>query len=161
MLLCTRVHAAIIILTLLCPALPVTHLHAQQSNPLHTASRQELDVIKVLLAQEDAWNKGDLASFASGYKDAPDTLFITRQVSRGYAGLLDAYKRDYPNRAAMGTLAFSELEVRPLDDNFAVVIGKYRLDRNKKEGGNADGIFSLVFEKTDKGWKIIIDHTTS
>jgi ketosteroid isomerase-like protein len=50
--------------------------------------------------------------------------------------------------------------VHPLDERFAVVIGKYHLERGKKEGGNADGIFSLVLEKTDKGWKIIVDHTT-
>jgi uncharacterized protein (TIGR02246 family) len=138
----------------------VTILPAQDKNPLHTASRQELDVIKVLLAQETAWNKGDLTAFASSYKDAPDTLFVTHQVSRGFSGLLDQYKRDYPSRAAMGTLAFSELEVRPLDENFAVVIGKYHLDRSKKDGGNAEGLFTLVVEKTDAGWKIIIDHTT-
>jgi uncharacterized protein (TIGR02246 family) len=139
----------------------LTPIFAQDTtNPLHTATRQELDVIKVLVAQEAAWNKGDLPGFASSYKDAPDTLFITRQVSRGYAGLVDEYKHDYPTRAAMGTLAFTDLEVRPLTEDFAVVIGKYHLDRNKKEGGPAEGIFSLVFEKTDKGWKIIIDHTT-
>src|ERR1700748_2028315 len=136
-------------------------LSGQTSDPLHTASRQELDVIKVLLAQEAAWNRGDLPAFASGYKDSPDTLFVTHQVSRGYAGLLDQYKRDYPTRAAMGTLTFSELEVHTLDENFAVCIGKYHLDRGKKDGGNAGGIFSLVFEKTTDGWKIIVDHTTS
>ena len=135
-------------------------LTAQAPGPLHTATRQELDVIKVLLAQETAWNRGDLTAFASGYKDSPDTLFVTHQISRGYAGLLDQYKRDYPNRAAMGTLTFSELEVHGLDENFAVCIGKYRLERGKKDGGNAGGIFSLVFEKTTDGWKIIIDHTT-
>jgi uncharacterized protein (TIGR02246 family) len=156
MLLRSPLRLATIVLVLLAP---VT-LPAQDTNPLHTASRQELDVIKVLLAQEDAWNKGDIGTFASSYKDAPDTLFITHQVSRGYAGLIDQYKRDYPTRAAMGTLSFSDLEVRTLDENFAVVIGKYRLDRSKKDGGNAGGLFSLVFEKTDKGWKIIIDHTT-
>jgi uncharacterized protein (TIGR02246 family) len=138
----------------------VTLLPAQDKNPLHTASRQELDVIKVLLAQEAAWNKGDLVTFASSYKDAPDTLFVTHLVSRGYNGLIDQYKRDYPTRAAMGTLGFSELEVRPLDENYAVVIGKYHLDRSKKDGGNAEGLFTLVLEKTDAGWKIIIDHTT-
>ncbi|WP_158942269.1 DUF4440 domain-containing protein [Granulicella sp. S190] len=138
---------------------PIT-LCAQETNPLHTASRQELDVIKVLLVQEAAWNRGDLPAFASGYKDSPDTLFVTHQISRGYAGLLDQYKRDYPNRAVMGTLTFSELEVHTLDENFAVCIGKYHLDRAKKDGGNAGGIFSLIFEKTDTGWKIIIDHTT-
>jgi ketosteroid isomerase-like protein len=135
-------------------------LHAQEQNPLHTASRQELNIIKVLIAQENAWNKGDLAGYVSGFKDSPDTLFITHQIFRGYTGLLDEYKHDYPNRAAMGTLAFSDLEVHPLDENFAVVTGKYRLERSKKDGGNVEGIFSLVFENTDNGWKIVIDHTT-
>jgi ketosteroid isomerase-like protein len=158
MLLRSHLRSAAFLLALVAPAL--VSAVAQDPNPLHTASRQELDVIKVLLAQESAWNRGDLTAFASGYKDAPDTLFITHQVSRGFAGMLDEYKHDYPTRAAMGTLAFSELEVRPLDENFAVVLGKYHLDRGKKEGGPAEGIFTLVFEKTDKGWKIIIDHTT-
>ena len=143
-------------LSLLTPAL----LAAQAPDPLHTASRQELSIIKVLIAQENAWNKGDLAGFASSFKDSPDTLVITHTVSRGFTGLLDEYKRDYPSKAAMGTLSYSELEVHPLDENFAVVIGKYRLERGKKDGGNAEGIFSLVFENTDNGWKIIVDHTT-
>jgi ketosteroid isomerase-like protein len=143
-------------LSLLTPAL----LSAQAPDPLHTASRQELSIIKVLIAQENAWNKGDLAGFASSFKDSPDTLVITHTVSRGFTGLLDEYKRDYPSKAAMGTLSYSELEVHPLDENFAVVIGKYRLERGKKDGGNAEGLFSLVFENTDNGWKIIVDHTT-
>ena len=135
-------------------------LYAQQPDPLHTATRQELSIIKVLIAQENAWNKGDLTAFASGFKDSPDTLFITHQLSRGFAGLLDEYKHDYPNRAAMGTLAYSDLEVHPLDENFAVVVGKYHLERSKKDGGNAEGLFSLVVENTDNGWKIVLDHTT-
>jgi ketosteroid isomerase-like protein len=145
-----------LIFILLTPA-PVP---AQEPNPLHTATRQELDIIKVLLAQENAWNNGDLAGFAKGYKDSPDTLFITHQVFRGFAGLLDEYKHDYPSKAAMGTLAYSDLEVHPLDENFAIVIGKYHLERGRKDGGNAEGLFSLIFENTDNGWKIVLDHTT-
>jgi ketosteroid isomerase-like protein len=147
---------AALTLVLFLPAL----LPAQQPDPLHTASRQELNIIKVLLAQENAWNKGDLAGYVSGFKDSPDTLFITHQIFRGFAGLLDEYKHDYPSRAAMGTLAFSDLEVHPLDENFAVVTGRYRLERSKRDGGNTEGLFSLVFENTDNGWKIVVDHTT-
>jgi uncharacterized protein (TIGR02246 family) len=134
---------------------------ARSQQTLTTVPQQQLDVIKVLLAQEEAWNRGDLEAFSQSYKDSPDTLFITNTVSRGFSGLLDAYRRNYPNRAAMGTLTFSGLEVHPLDDRFAVVIGRYNLERGKKDGGNAEGIFSLVLEKTDKGWKIVVDHTTS
>lgn len=129
-------------------------------SPLHTASQQELDVVKVLLKQQDAWNRGDIASFTEGYKNSPDIIFVTHDVSRGYEGMVEEYKRDYPTKASMGTLTYSDIEVHVLDEKYAVAIGKYHLDRGRKEGGNADGLFSLVFEKTDQGWKIILDHTT-
>jgi ketosteroid isomerase-like protein len=136
------------------------HGQAAGDNALHTATRTELDVVKVVLAQEKAWNAGDLEGYVKGYKDSPDTIFIGRQVSKGYAQILDDYKHNYAARGAMGTLAFSELEVHTLSDTFAVCLGKYHLDRAKKEGGGADGLFSLVLEKTDQGWKIVLDHTT-
>jgi ketosteroid isomerase-like protein len=131
-----------------------------QEAPLHTASRTELDVVKVLLAQEKAWNAGDLEGYVKGYKDSPDTIFVGRSISEGYTQILDEYKRNYSTRASMGTLAFSELEVHSLSDTFAACLGKYHLDRSKKDGGSADGIFSLVLQKTDQGWKIVLDHTT-
>jgi uncharacterized protein (TIGR02246 family) len=134
---------------------------AESQQNLATVPQQELDVIKVLLAQEAAWNRGDLEAFAQTYKDSPDTLLISGSVSRGYASLVDAYRKNYPDRAAMGTLSFSELEAHPLDERFAVVVGRFNVERSKKEGGNTQGIFSLVLEKTAKGWKIIVDHTTS
>ena len=146
--------------TILALLLAITFSARAQDDQLKTASKQELDIIKVLVAQEAAWNKGDLQAFIQGYKNSPDTLFVTHQVFRGVDGMLDEYRHNYPTKAVMGTLGFSELEVHPLDEKFAVVIGKYHLDRGKKEGGPADGIFSLVFEKTDQGWKIIVDHTT-
>ena len=143
-------------LTLLAPAL----LTAQDPNPLHTATRQELNIIKVLLAQENAWNNGDLNAFASGYKNSPETLFVANSINRGYQQILDDYKHNYPNKDAMGTLTFLDLEPHVLDEKYAIVLGKYHVERSKKMGGPADGIFSLVFEKTDDGWKIIVAHTT-
>jgi hypothetical protein len=141
-------------LILLAPALAYA-----QDEPLHTASKEELEVIKVLLKQEDAWNHGDMEGFVQGYKNSPDTIFIAHTISKGFNGMIDAYRRDYPSRAAMGNLGYSELQVHSLDDNYAVIIGRYHLERAKKDGGNAEGLFSLVLEKTDQGWKIIIDHS--
>lgn len=133
---------------------------SQDLQALATASREQLDVVKVLLTQQAAWNHGDIDAFVQTYKDAPDTLMVTHQISHGFAGLVEEYRHDYPTKGAMGTLTFSELEARTLDANFAIVVGKYRLERAKKEGGNAEGVFSVVLEKTDKGWKIVLDHTT-
>ena len=134
--------------------------HSQDLQALTTASREQLDVVKVMLTQQAAWNHGDIDAFVQTYKDAPDTLMVTHQISHGFAGLVEEYRHDYPSKGAMGTLTFSELEARPLDENFAIVVGKYHLERGKKDGGNAEGLFSVVLEKTDKGWKIILDHTT-
>jgi ketosteroid isomerase-like protein len=131
-----------------------------QPNPLHTASRTELDVVKVVLAQEKSWNAGDLEGYIKGYKDSPDTIFFGKTISKGYKQILEDYKRNYSTPAAMGTLTFSELEVHSLSDTFAVCLGKYHDERPKKEGGPADGVFSLVLEKTPDGWKIVLDHTT-
>ena len=154
MLRLSRFFTVVLLLAMVCSA------RCQDLQALTTASREQLDVVKVLLAQQDAWNHGDIGAFAQSYKDAPDTLVVTRQISHGFAGLVEEYRHDYPTKAAMGTLTFSELEVRPLDAQFAIVVGKYHLDRAKKEGGNADGLFSMVLEKTAKGWKIVLDHTT-
>ena len=133
---------------------------AVSQNQLKTASQQELDVIKILLKQEAAWDRGDIDGFLEGYKDSPDTLFINNLIQRGFEGMKADYHHNYPNKESMGQLTFSELEVHPIDDKVAVCVGKYKIERSKKNGGNAESIFSMVFEKTDAGWKIVVAHTT-
>lgn len=151
------VKAALACLLLVCGAVA----RAQTGDtPLHTASRAELDIVKVVLGQEKAWNAGDIDGYTKGYKDSPETLFIGRQVSRGYKEIVEDYRHNYPTKVSMGSLTFSELEVHSLSDTFAVCLGRYHLERSKKEGGAADGVFSLVLEKTSDGWRIVLDHTT-
>jgi len=131
-----------------------------QDSQLHTASRTELDVVKVVLAQQHAWNAGDVEGYIRQFKDSPDTLLIGREIIKGYPQILEDYQRNYTTRVSMGTLAYSELEVTTLSDDFAICTGRYHVDRSKKDGGSADGLFSLVLEKTPQGWKIVLDHTT-
>jgi uncharacterized protein (TIGR02246 family) len=111
----------------------------------------------VLDKQVADWNRGDIDAFATGYKNSPDTLFIGQTVHRGYAQMLETYKQHYPNRAAMGRLSFTHLEVQPLDDHFATATGNFHLERTVAGGDNADGYYLLVLEKTADGWKIVRD----
>jgi uncharacterized protein (TIGR02246 family) len=151
-----------LVLLITVPAVGLCRAAAAQEPPpqLATQTQQQLDCAKVLTQQERAWNAGDLDGFAKGYRNSPDTLFITTSITRGYRVMLEDYRRQYSSRESMGELTYSEVEVRPLDDRFAVVFGKYHLERSRKAGGSADGLFTLTMEKTDQGWKIIIDHTT-
>lgn len=117
--------------------------------------------IKALLERQAAdWNRGDMDAFATGYKNAPDILFIGKTVEHGYAGMLAGYKAHYATREAMGKLSFSDLAVQPLDPHFATATGHFHLERTAGGGGNADGHFLLVLEKTRSGWKIVRDDTT-
>jgi ketosteroid isomerase-like protein len=61
----------------------------------------------------------------------------------------------------MGTLSFTKLEVQGLDPHFATVTGHFHLERTTAGGGNANGYFLLVVEKTSTGWKIVRDDTTA
>jgi uncharacterized protein (TIGR02246 family) len=130
-------------------ALPVAAFPA--TSPDDAAIRAVLD------KQAADWNRGDIDSFATGYKNSPDILFIGLTVHRGYAQMLETYKQHYPNRAAMGTLSFTNLDVQPLDEHFATATGNFHLERTAAGGNNADGYYLLVLEKTPDGWKIVRD----
>jgi uncharacterized protein (TIGR02246 family) len=110
--------------------------------------------------QADAWNRGDVEAFMKFYKNAPDTTFIGKTLQQGYGPILERYRKAYPNKDAMGTLDFSAISVRKLGPGYAVVTGRFHLARNAAGGGDASGIFSLVWEKTPEGWRIILDHTS-
>ena len=129
-------------------------LFAQNATPEARAIRAVLD------KQVADWNRGDLEAFAAGYKNSPDILFIGSKISRGYAQMLDTYRKNYGSKEQMGTLNFSDLEVQPLDERFATVTGHFHLERTAAGGGNSDGHFLLVFEKTPDGWKVVRDDTT-
>jgi ketosteroid isomerase-like protein len=129
-------------------------LIAQNVSPATQAIRAVLD------KQVVDWNRGDLDAFAAGYKNSPDILFMGPTISRGYAQMLDRYRKGYSTQEKMGTLSFTGLEVQPLDERFATVTGDFHLERTPAGGGNADGYFLLVVEKTTAGWKIIRDATT-
>jgi ketosteroid isomerase-like protein len=123
-------------------------------------SREDAAIIAVLQKSAADWNRGDLDSFATSYKNSPDILFIGRTVRRGYAQMLEAYRTGYSTREKMGTLTFSNLEVQPLDEHFATATGHFHLERSAAVG-NANGYFMVVMEKTPAGWKIVRDDSTS
>jgi uncharacterized protein (TIGR02246 family) len=122
---------------------------------------QTAEVERVLRDSEAAWNRGDLAAFASHYDDSPETTFIGREVVHGgVEAILARYRRAYPTREAMGTLEFSEIAVRPLAEGVALATGKFTLHRSAAGGGEASGRFTLVLVRKGREWKIIHDHTS-
>lgn len=134
-----------------------------------TASAQggdEAAIRAVLDAQVAAWNHADIPTFMKSYENSPETTFIGQKLRKGYEPILERYKTAYTNPEQMGTLTFSDLDIRLLKGacgkpEFAVVTGTFHLQRTAKgEAKKDDGIFSLVWRKGTQGWKIVLDHTS-
>ena len=116
-------------------------------------------IVAILISQQEAWNRGDVDAFLVGYWHSPELTFSgSSGVSRGWDGVLARYKKNYPDRAAMGQLDFSSLEFRFLGADHALVLGRWHLKRDKDELG---GVFSLVWQRFPEGWRIIHDHTSA
>jgi uncharacterized protein (TIGR02246 family) len=127
--------------------------------PVFAASPEDA-IRKVLSDQVAAWNRGDVKAFMDGYENSPATTFVGSTITKGHAAVLERYIEKYPTKEKMGMLTFSGLEIRMLGTDYASVIGHFHLDRTKEAGGEASGIFTLLFKKTAEGWKIIQDHTS-
>src|SRR5205814_4840074 len=92
------------------------------------------EIQNLLHAQQEAWNRGDVDAFMNGYWRSDETVFVSSdEVTRGWERVLDRYKKKYSDRAKMGTLTFSNLEITPLGDDTAVVLGAWKLKRTKDE----------------------------
>jgi ketosteroid isomerase-like protein len=115
-------------------------------------------VVAVLTTQQNDWNKGDIRGFMAGYWNSSELTFAgTRGFTRGWQPVLARYEKTYADKAAMGTLNFSELDLRLLGPDAALVLGKWHLQR---QAGDVGGIFTLVLQRFPEGWRIVHDHTT-
>ena len=113
----------------------------------------------VLSGQQDAWNRGDIEAFMNGYARSASTVFVSGDdVTRGWETVRDRYRVKYSDRAKMGTLSFSALEVTMLSPDAAVVLGTWRLKRDNDE---PHGRFTLIFKRLPEGWRIVHDHTSA
>lgn len=123
------------------------------------AQTPQSEITAVLNMQQEAWNRGDIEAFMNGYWHSEETVFVSSdEVTRGWGKVLDRYQRKYTNRAKMGTLTFSDLEITPLGDDAAVVLGAWKLKRAKDE---PHGRFTLIFRRLPEGWRIVHDHTSA
>jgi hypothetical protein len=125
---------------------------------LFSQSKDEKAVRALLEFQTQEWNKGNIPAFMETYWKSDSLMFIGKSgVTYGWQKTLDNYKKNYPDKAAMGKLKFDLLQVKQLNATHFFVVGKWHLTRSI---GDIGGVFSLLFRKVANRWIIIADHSS-
>ena len=126
--------------------------------PMQLSEAVRADLEGIVKKQADAWNRGDIADFMNPYwHDSRLTFCSGGQTERGWENTLQRYKTKYPDRETMGTLVFSNLESQEIGADAVLMLGNWKLERDKPVEGN----FSLIWKRFDGQWLIIHDHSSS
>lgn len=109
-------------------------------------------------ASADAWNRGDLKGHVAIYVDS--VTFMTRNGPRpGVAAIEQSFATTYfRDGRPKQQLRFEQVTIRRLDANSALETGRFILSG----GGEPEqsGWFTLVWVRTEAGWKAVHDHSS-
>lgn len=126
---------------------------------LAQTARDRETILAILDRQTRAWNAGDIPGFMRGYWKSDSLLYIGKSgVRKGYQTTLESYRKNYPDRAAMGTLKFNILKVDFPAKDVAFVVGRWHLTRPEK--GDVGGHYTLLWKKIGGEWVIVADHSS-
>lgn len=118
------------------------------------------EISSIVEAQEKAWNEGNLNLFLDSYLRSSEVTYISNgTVQKGYQAISDRYKQRYgTDKSSMGQLSLTDLEITEMGAKHALCIGKFSVVKPSQEPIN--GRFTLIFVRTEGGWKILYDHSS-
>ncbi len=115
----------------------------------------EAGIRLVMEEQEIAWNNHDLEGFMQGYWKSDQLKFYgPNGLTLGWDNTLENYRKGYPTIAESGALNFVINDISKIEGDNYWVMGEYHL---KRQVGDADGVFIIIFKKINGEWKIIAD----
>ena len=122
------------------------------------------EIVGMLHESTVSWNSGDLDGYLDDYWPSEELTFSGPEgVTRGWEDLRSRYLHSYwAPGVRRDSLRFEELEVTPLGEDHALVLGRYVLFQPEDSGDlRGTGYFTLVLGKVDGAWRILHDHTSA
>lgn len=103
------------------------------------------DISEVLLTQQKEWNSGNIDGYMAYYWHSDSLRFASEgTVTYGWEPALNRYKKAYADSLSMGKLKFSDISIKVINDQNALVFGKWELNRIEDHPW---GLFTLHFKK--------------
>ncbi len=123
-------------------------------------SKDEKAIVKAMHTQAEKWNTRDLDGFMSFYWHSDSLRFVSKNgITRSWSKVKANYEKTYGKTGDdLGKLAFEVLELTKIDKKSYFMVGKWKVDFEKKE--QRFGYFTLIWRKINRKWTIIIDHTS-
>ncbi len=121
-----------------------------------TVPTEEEQVYAVILDQVRYWNAHDIEHYMDTYWKSPDLLVVIEgEQIIGWAEMLAAYQRGFPDRTEMGAIALQRVKIQKLSSEFFLALSWYTFTRNAKNSYCTD---TMIFRKLPEGWKVITSH---
>ena len=115
------------------------------------------EIIRVMNNSAREWNEGKLDAFIDLYDPTATMMMPTGPV--GMSGIKDLYQKKYfKGKMPKQNLRYSDIKVRSLGSNYALVTGAFTLYGNNLP--ERSGRYSLVMIHAKSGWKILHDHSS-
>ena len=120
------------------------------------AEADKKQILNVISAMQDAWNRGDFRGYMDGFKN-PDVVFVSGgRFQEGWQGTLDHYIRDYGE--SRGALRFYDIHVEILSADAAQLISRFELIRPQHP---QYGINTRLMRKVNGRWVIALNHVSA
>lgn len=126
-----------------------------------TQSRLEVgrvqdEIRSVIDRQESAWNDHNIEEFMSDYWKSDEMTFQSgNNRLEGWEALFNRYKTNYAGEK-MGELNFSDIKIKALTNDYAYVLGRWRVEQRDSV---KEGLYTIILKRFPDGWKIIHDQS--
>jgi uncharacterized protein (TIGR02246 family) len=122
------------------------------------AAETRATLVRLMEQSRDAWNRADMNGHVAMYTDS--ATMMSGQGPRGgrdvIRGMLE--RGFWEGGQPKAKLDFSDLQVRPLGRDHALMTGAFLL--TYPDGKTANGRYSLVWVRERGEWKIMHDHSS-
>jgi len=122
------------------------------TDPNCSKIKQEIHL--VFETWETAWNSGSVEGYCQAYLESSRTRYVGNETILGH----DAICQHFRERGVKGSLSSNLVDINVITPDSALVYGEYRL---VVEQETFQGVFTVMLERSDKGWKILADHSSA
>jgi uncharacterized protein (TIGR02246 family) len=115
-------------------------------------------IYTLLIRMGDRWNAHDIDGYLAPYWKSPDLLVVIEgEQLKGWANVLSAYHRGYPNLDEMGSVIYDRVQIQLVSPDVAVGLDWWTVVQKR---GKVLGTSTMVLRKIDGNWVIVVMHSS-